>query len=178
MRKGFTLIEVMLAGAILALGCVGVLGMLLTVINQNSVSKQRTEAMYLAEILLERIELQAKLNPQGNDASLVQWHGIHASQSVGWEALPGGNTFDADGNTFVAGGNNNRTAYLAHYKTINNTDQEFIQGAIRVGWSKPGRNCTATALGDWQCEFVSLPFVLRANVSNDTSSSSSPLSPH
>lgn len=174
MRKGFTLIEVMLAGAILALGCVGVLSMLLTVINQNSVSKQRTEAMYLAEILLERIELQAKLNPQGNDASLAQWHDIHANRSNDWRALAGNNTFDADGNTFgaAAGGNNNRTAYLAHYKTINHTDQEFIQGAIRVGWSKPGRSCTADQIGEWQCEFVSLPFVLRANVSGSSSSSS------
>lgn len=172
MRKGFTLIEVMLAGAILALGCVGVLSMLLTVINQNSVSKQRTEAMYLAEILLERIELQSKLDPQGNNASFTQWRDIRASQSVGWEALPGG-TFDADGNTFdaVAGGNNNRTAYLAHYKTINHADQEFIQGAIRVGWSKPGRSCTAGHIGEWQCEFVSLPFVLKANVSGSSSSS-------
>lgn len=176
MRKGFTLIEVMLAGAILALGCVGVLSMLLTVINQNSVSKQRTEAMYLAEILLERIELQAKLDPQGNNASLTQWRDIRANQSNDWKALSGGNTFDADGNTFsaVAGDGNSRTAYLAHYKTINHdSDPDFIQGAIRVGWSKPGRSCTAGHVGEWQCEFVSLPFVLKATV-NGSSSSSSP----
>ena len=69
MRKGFTLIEVMLAAAILGIGALGVLGMLTTVIRQNGVTQDRTAATYLAESVVTRIELGAKLKwsaPAGN----------------------------------------------------------------------------------------------------------------
>lgn len=56
MRRGFTLLEVMIAGAILAIGALGVLGMLVTVIDNNRASRDRTTAITIAELRLAQLQ--------------------------------------------------------------------------------------------------------------------------
>jgi type IV pilus assembly protein PilV len=54
-QAGFTLIEVMIALAIFAIGILAVSAMQITAINQNSGSRMQTEATAVAEQLIERL---------------------------------------------------------------------------------------------------------------------------
>ena len=167
-RRGFTLIEAMLAGAILAIGCLGVLGILIAVIQQNDVSQRRTEGMYVAELLLNRLETMAAQNKRdqqplkriieqnGND-----WYPLQSS-SV--------NRYTSNGDV------NGKGDYIAHYMVLSSTSTagtgatagatintgDYVRGAIRVAWTKPNgsgkcENATNGTKGD--CDSVSLPFV-------------------
>ena len=88
-RRGFTLIEAMLAGAILAIGCLGVLGILIAVIQQNDVSQRRTEGMYVAELLLNRLETMDATKQTGSplsdikSASASRWFALEQNSTVG-----------------------------------------------------------------------------------------------
>jgi prepilin-type N-terminal cleavage/methylation domain-containing protein len=55
LQSGFTLVEVMIALAIFAIGILAVSAMQITAINQNSGSRMQTEATALAEQLIERL---------------------------------------------------------------------------------------------------------------------------
>lgn len=55
LQAGFTLIEVMIALAIFAIGILAVSAMQITAINQNSGSRMQTEATAVAEQLMERL---------------------------------------------------------------------------------------------------------------------------
>ncbi len=59
MQRGFTLIEVMVAAVVLSIGCLGVLAMLLTTINNNRIAHDRTVAVTLAEQQLAELEALA-----------------------------------------------------------------------------------------------------------------------
>jgi len=54
-QAGFTLMEVMIALAIFAIGILAVSAMQITAINQNSGSRMQTEATAVAEQLMERL---------------------------------------------------------------------------------------------------------------------------
>lgn len=162
MRSGFTLIEAMLAGAILAIGCLGVLSILLAVIQQNAVSQRRTEGMYVAELLLSRLEA---LDAQGN-RSTPPLSTIIAQDQGAWMPLieKGQNRYQADGNVDANG------AFFAHYMVLVDDAgsvvryPDFVRGALRVAWTKP-RGAQACAFEDGNlkgnCDSVSLPFVFR-----------------
>lgn len=48
-NKGFTLIEVMVAAAIFGIGCLGVIGLMMTVVKHSNEAHMRTEAVTIAE---------------------------------------------------------------------------------------------------------------------------------
>ena len=176
MRRGFTILEVLVASSILAIGSLGVLGMLITTIENNRASRLRTDAVIIAEQQLADMEAISLMgNPNGTNArddlfreiqdtapgspwqhwQNVDAHGVHQSNntnnlySVGFIRLP------ADSN-------------IAPSST-------FIRGAIRVTWSKTGswdNNCAnvfssldniqSRQQGNAQnCDFVTLPFAFR-----------------
>ena len=106
-RRGFTLIEAMLAGAILAIGCLGVLGILIAVIQQNDVSQRRTEGMYVAELLLNRLETMDATKQTGSPLS-----DIKSASASRWFALEQNSTV---GNRYTANGVGNLNGtYYAH----------------------------------------------------------------
>ncbi|MBQ9394464.1 MAG: prepilin-type N-terminal cleavage/methylation domain-containing protein [Proteobacteria bacterium] len=187
MRKGFTLLEVMIAAAILAVGTLGVLGMQMSVGEYNRGVSMRMSAVSLAEQQLAILELQAldgckagticralttaphpdwtAYNLNGASSST---NGILASSNgiFGW-------TGDLDNRYYVAYYN------LAHTSTDPTKlaalcpEQECIRGAIRVTWAKSAQRAQECQLhnaftdfenkdgrsGKLQCEFVSLPFI-------------------
>ena len=65
-RRGFTLIEAMLAGAILAIGCLGVLGILIAVIQQNDVSQRRWFALEQNSTVGNRYTANGDVNGSGD----------------------------------------------------------------------------------------------------------------
>ncbi len=171
-RIGFTLIEVMLAGAILAVGCIGVLGMMLAVINQNNISQRRTEAMYLAEILLERLEIQAV-----NQPSAYPWATIKNASGQKWTLFAQNNAsaicYDAKGHTYADADCNAKT-YRAQYMTLASNDayKDYVRGALRVVWTPPDArgNCAIDSDGKTNdfCDSVSLPFAFRKTAEDET----------
>lgn len=58
-KNGFTLLEVLVAGAILSVGLLGIAGMMATAINSNSFARKMSTAQLLAE---QRIEKYRNLN--------------------------------------------------------------------------------------------------------------------
>lgn len=155
----------MLAGAILAIGCIGVLGMMLAVMNQNNISQRRTEAMYLAEILLEKLEIQANYQP-----GAFPWASIKDAPGQPWKLFvqnnASGKCYDAKGQILAETDCNSKT-YQAQYMTLASNDayKDYVRGALRVVWTPPN------AAGDCElkddgtannfCDAVSLPFAFK-----------------
>lgn len=175
-RRGFTLIEAMLAGAILAIGCLGVLGILIAVIQQNDVSQRRTEGMYVAELLLNRLETMDATKQTGSPLSEIK-----SASASRWFALEQNSTV---GNRYTANGVGNLNGtYYAHYMVLpegtagagttsgttptssSETIQtsQYVRGALRVMWAKPNAQgaCNFEADIDSNCDSVSLPFVFK-----------------
>ena len=169
-RRGFTLIEAMLAGAILAIGCLGVLGILIAVIQQNDVSQRRTEGMYVAELLLNRLETMDATKQTGSPLS-----DIKSASASRWFALEQNSTV---GNRYTANGDVNGSGdYIAHYMVLPSSatgttptsssetiqTSQYVRGALRVMWAKPNAQgaCNFEADIDSNCDSVSLPFVFK-----------------
>lgn len=165
-RNGFTLIEVMLAGAILAIGCIGVLGMMLAVMNQNNISQRRTEAMYLAEILLEKLEIQANYQPGKYPWATIKEGTSGQSWKLFVQNNASGVCYDAKGQILAEADCNSKT-YQAQYMTLasNAAYNDYVRGALRVVWTPPnaGGDCELNADGTANdfCDAVSLPFAFK-----------------
>ena len=155
MKRGFTLIEVMVAAAILAIGCLGVLAMMLTTIEFNAVSHDRTNAVFLAEQELSRLEVLAE--------DLNNWdaNGVFEAKVA-----------PATGLSYPS---NYLVAVRQHNPDSGTTPIEnSFFGELRVIWSTNGATCAgeadtlanfdtlSTAKSDdySHCAFVTLPFVL------------------
>lgn len=59
-KTGFTLLEVMIAAGVLGIGCFGILSMLLTAQDNNSLSGSRSEAIIIAERYQAALENEAR----------------------------------------------------------------------------------------------------------------------
>ena len=169
MKRGFTLIEVMVAAAILAIGCLGVLAMMLTVIQFNAASHDRTSAVFLAEQQLSRLEVLATVETNWeNGAFVAKVAGDNAAISNSWQYLK------ADTN--VAFPNGYKVAIRQHQPDpgTSTTPTTGFFGEMRVIWSTTETACDveASALINFDtfanaqkdaykhCAFVTLPFVL------------------
>lgn len=160
MRKGFTLIEVMLAGSILAIGCLGVLAMLLTVVDHNNVSQHRTDATYLAEMLLDQLEVSvsekdglfpAESNPGQWSSNLKYYTKTGFFVGSAPDAAPP-----------------EEWVYRVDYYRLPDDSRypDVYRGALRVSWHTSNRVgvCSPTALetrtvkSGTECDSVTLPF--------------------
>lgn len=189
MRKGFTLLEVMVAAAILAIGTLGVLGMQMSVVEYNRSVSMRLAAVSLAEEQLSILELQAingcksgslcaslknQMITQGN------WGGF--AMETG--AVSGAGVLTTSNGILQNGNVGDNSFYVAYYNlAFGSTNpqkyselcpgQECIRGAVRVTWARNARmadHCRdlfvfenldrAINRGSNQmCEFLTMPFV-------------------
>lgn len=170
-RKGFTVIEAMVASAILAIGALGVLGMLVTSISYNRNTHERMAAITLAEQQLSEVEAYASI-----------WSTSLVPQKIAMlKGLAPGNwsnrqQFNINGIT-QANGNAPALNYYVAYQRLAATqafpDDSYLRGQIRVVWpKKSGVNCNVdfSNFDDLEhrmnsnvmdCDFVSLPFAFR-----------------
>jgi type IV pilus assembly protein PilV len=85
-QKGFTLLELLVALTIFAIGMLSVAGMQVTALRENANSHSRTAAATLADGIVEEIQRWALNDPRLN---------ITGPQE--WDAFPDGNTIAIDG---------------------------------------------------------------------------------
>jgi len=183
MRRGFTLIEVLVAGAVLSIGCLGLLAMLTTSLSQRTVSRDRTQATLLAEGFLVQMARDARTwtptvnPPAGTHLRTVQTMPVGAWQRLGAAAdlynvngiVPPPGTLPA-GRFHVGVFRRQQTPGLP-------APADPITGAIRVAWAKnPGVICDVGAdFDDFDttafrnnenvqgCDFITLPFTFSPN---------------
>ena len=156
MRKGFTILEVMVAAAILAVGTLGVLGMQLSVGEYNRSISMRMAAVTLAEQQLAILELQAV---NGCEAGSLCWRLSNWQNEGDWHGYDFGGGESGAGvvmsrsGIFQSGGTGDgldNRFYVSYYNLgSRSTDSdEFgllcpmtqcVRGAIRVTWAKSSR---------------------------------------
>lgn len=152
-KKGFTLIEVMVAATILAIGCLGVLGMMMTAIKYNNNVHMRTTATYIAEqevALFESIGNTTKCNGDT------------------WVDITNEKVFSSGELKFAPKGmDSDFEIYCRTYTTKALTNPI----AIRVTWGTSGGKCSTipnfsvskldnfTTSKNIDCDFVTLPYV-------------------
>ena len=171
MRRGFTILEVLVASGILAIGCLGVLGMLITTIENNRSSRLRTDAVIIAEQQLADMEAisitlaqpTANINLGANN--ILQQ--VRAAPNNGWLAFQ--ERVNAKGIPNQPDG-----PYFIGVFRLGDTapgDANFVRGAVRVTWDRNGAineacrdfaqfdvvNQRSTG-GRENCDFVTLPF--------------------
>jgi type IV pilus assembly protein PilV len=67
-ESGFTLLEVLIAVLVLTFGLLGIAGLLLTTVQNNSVASQRTIATFLAQDMADRMRLNVNAFRDGADS--------------------------------------------------------------------------------------------------------------
>ena len=152
-KKGFTLIEVMVAGAILAIGCLGVLGLMMTAIKYNNNVHMRTTATYIAE---QEVALFESLG-----------HTTKCS-AESWVNITNENVFSSGDLKFAPKGMDpDFEIYCRTYRT----EASINPIAIRVTWGTSGGKCSAitgftvsnldnfSTSKNIDCDFVTLPYV-------------------
>ena len=83
-EKGATFVEIMLAVAILAIIAVPLLNSVLASVNNNTVAKQKTEAIAMAERVMEEVKAQSAISEKGSptiyasmgSGDLVPYHSV------------------------------------------------------------------------------------------------------
>lgn len=173
MRRGFTILEVLVASSILAIGSLGVLGMLITTIENNRASRLRTDAIILAEQQLADMEFYGTFRPQdmikngqAKDVFLMAISKGSFNTWVVWKSVnaQGIETNDASQNIYTIG----------YFKLPGDNDvapeSDFLRGALRITWSqRSDKSCnTESVFKDLDtedkrrdlnyCDFITVPF--------------------
>lgn len=171
-RKGFTVIEAMVASAILAIGALGVLGMLVTSISYNRDTHERMAAITLAEQQLSEVEAYAEIW-----TSTLIPQKIQTIQNLNAGAWSSRQKFNINGLSNLGSNGAPGLNYFVAYQRLDATAElpisAYIRGQIRVAWpKKTGVNCDVDfshfddikkrmKSGVVDCDFVSLPFAFR-----------------
>ena len=174
MRQGFTLIEVMVAAAVLAVGCLGVLGMLMTSINHNREARDSSAAVTIAEQALYDLEIQAtEWNTNKTIGSLGQLYQASTKSAGQWHLLK---TCDING---VQTGKPSQDRFAIGYYILKpdttTASNEHIRGSLRVIWnnSKNNVDCLGVSMfakmdkfssSNKSCSSISIPFALGPNI--------------
>ena len=159
MRRGFTLLEVMVAAAVLAIGCLGVLAMMLTTIDYNATSHDRTNAIYFAEKQLSILEIYAADSTNWSGSNFTKIVTTDGTISNEWKMLN-----DISGNYAVAVRKHDPDSGVT-------ASSDSLFGELRVIWPSNDTNCTAdvSKLDSFaetrdakykKCSYITLPFVL------------------
>ncbi|MCL2326589.1 MAG: prepilin-type N-terminal cleavage/methylation domain-containing protein [Proteobacteria bacterium] len=169
MRRGFTLIEVLVAAAVLSIGCLGLLAMLTASLSQRTVSRDRTQATLLAEGFLAQMTRDARSwtpldIPEGTHLETVL-----GATAGSWRRL-GGSTALYTVNGVVDSPPAGRFQ-VGVFRRQGVPGNPALTGAIRVAWARnSGVDCDVNAnfaafdtaayrrtdLRD--CDFITLPF--------------------
>ena len=171
---GFTILEVMIAGAVLAIGCLGILAMLLTAQENNATSNSRNMAVYVGDNLVNAIEnemrsLTVTNTPGDNCHPTVTMSSSSSSASSDKEdlisiilkdsasATGGSNKWSNFGPVTeigrkwksdmasTSGGHEGETAHFCVGIYARAANCRMYSGAIRIYWRKNNRAATGAS---------------------------------
>jgi len=143
-NQGFSLIEVLVAITLLAIGLLAVAGMQTTAISGNSFAQSGTVAVHLAEEMVDRIRTNAGTNPNlynGVDTSLtVSALETALQEPAETDALGWKSDLEASGLPNVVGTVTESNGPIPNTSTI----------TVTVGWGRSGgtRSVTFTTILD------------------------------
>lgn len=171
MQRGFTIIEVLVAAAVLAIGSVGVLAMLTLAYSKNVESRERSKATLLAENVLSELERESRSwrGVMTKPTSGTQLREIYDNANLQWYEPKAAQLYNEVGRIPV---NTNEPVgkYRVAYYLIQGT-MESMTGGVRVIWSKDAKTpcappsfssfdslAASTAANARNCDFITLPF--------------------
>ena len=147
-KKGFTLIEVMLAASILGIGCLGVLGLMITAIQNNTNAHNRTHAVYLAERYTTQFQLESK------ECNNSAWHQLSDGSD------------EYNGMKYFVLCKNVTTGQSVRVNEINGGTSQRTPVALRVVWGTDCTEAQAQKLDKFDdtrkssnCNFITTTFV-------------------
>lgn len=155
-KTGFTLLEVMIAAGVLGIGCFGILSMLLTAQDNNSLSGSRSEAIIIAERYQAALENEARAAKYIEATQTVQLNSSNSSilshviNKPNWQLLGRVNALavdKADAGTTMAASEPNHYCVGIFNRPSRNGGQLYT-GAIRVYWRKDNREMTVADCGN------------------------------
>ncbi len=128
-QEGFSLIEAMIALAILTVGILGMTGLTSTIVDHNARSEKVTIATTLAQDKIEYFRNKAR------GWLLSGGDGLDSPDVSGgiWSSNPGGETVDAEGNP-TAGGTYTRTWTISPVPTEN----FLYEIVMNISWQDEG----------------------------------------
>ena len=178
-QAGMTLIELMLAIAILAVGLVGVLALILTAISGNNRNKMDSSATLLGQMVMEKIAAQPALAGAGFDIEDCKpvtpntWHiatasaaapgagagRVAATGDIDWTATYASVTADYKMKYVTCGANDQQATYEVRWniQTVNGFSKMITVGARPLG---------AQSSGGASIRMFAPPVLLRTIVSN------------
>ncbi len=186
MHRGFTLLEVMVAIGVFAVGCVGVLGYLWTSIRQNALTHDRTIALTIAEQQYKELEalafeslMRKTMRSETLEHPLGRLGSIEKHTTLGQWFQLSTDRVNMNGIHYSSDSSVNRYA-IAYLKLDPSTGSigidygNFVRGAIRVVWGTDGTfscndllSSTLTndnrtlRLSHKNCDYVSIPFAFQ-----------------
>lgn len=170
MRQGFTIIEVLVASAVLAIGSLGVLAMLTLAYGKNIESRERVKATALAENVLSQLERESRSWVGTKPKYGTQLRDVYDNARFLWYEIDEGALYNELGRVPV-----NTTEIGAKYRIayyLVRTTNDVLSGGIRVIWSKDAQQtCAPASFADFDtlasstasanvraCDFITLPF--------------------
>lgn len=143
-QSGFSLIEVLIAISVLAVGLIAMARFQATVLQGSSLARERSEAVALAE---QKIEQLRNYRDAINTTTALDYSEIAASCATGSGTVE--NSVYSNSGT---SGNTVYTRTCTSAAPVNSGNYSYTQVTVRVTWTRPG----ATAGTDAQITLVSI----------------------
>ncbi len=186
LHRGFTILEVMIAGAVLAIGCLGILGMLTTAQGNNAISADRNKAVIVGEAIVAALDSEARVTTYTAATKKFTGYPTGGVFATIVNKAPTSNKLWIDygavsqlgrrltGVTAMAGEERKFCVGLA----LRPADGAIYSGAVRVVWRKDGtsfpnaNSCSGINYEDFETAagtansrsylFISIPYSFRA----------------
>ncbi len=137
-QSGFTLIEVLIAVIVLAVGLIAMARFQATVLQGSSLARERSEAVALAEQKIEQLRNYRDLT---NSSTALDYSDIAASCATG-----GGTTEEAVYSNSSGTGNTVYSRTCTSTAPVISGTYSFLQVTVTVTWNRPGGSAADTTV--------------------------------
>lgn len=144
-QSGFSLIEVLIAISVLAVGLIAMARFQATVLHGSSLARERSEAVALAE---QKIEQLRNYRDAINTTAAPDYSEIAALCATGTGTVENNNVYSNSGKS----GNTVYTRTCTSAAPVSSGNYSYTQVTVRVTWARPG----ATADTDAQITLISI----------------------
>lgn len=139
-RRGFTLIEILVAVIIIVIGLVGVMAMQIVAIQANATARDTSEATVLAEQFVTLLQQDATAWTEGNDLSQTVWLKGGIANMDQWQVVTADEMVNGMGvpRSALHGLEAGRARFCVAYRLRTAVPNEALSGFVRVYWQRLG----------------------------------------